>query len=384
MRAKSFLVCLSTLLLFGASVYAQTTAFTYQGRLTDSNANTSGTFEMRFKLFDALTGGAQQPQPTPVTLEFSVANSNAITVTNGIFTVLLDFGPGVFTGAGRWLEIEVRNTTGPPAFTLLAPRQQITSSPYATRSSIADNALKLQGVAVSSTAPAPNQVLKFIAGQWQPGPDVDTTYTAGSGLLLSGTQFLADLTTVQSRVSGACAGGTAMTAIAANGTPTCSSFLPSSGGTLTGSLNLGTNALNGTTAVINFTNFDVASNGNTAIGGSLSVAGNITLNTGGAPPLPVTSSQEQLRIYRGAINGADGSVLAGAGTGFASGRISIGRYQVVFGGFTSEPTCVGTVRINARIVAVEATTTNSCTFQIYTTAGTQVDSDFNFVAIGPR
>ena len=130
-----------------ATARAQTTTFTYQGRLTDNNFPANTTYEMQFKLFDTSSGGLQLPQPTPITITFTVAGSNAVSIVNGAFTVPLDFGSGVFTGADRWLEISVRKPSDPPGFTLLTPRQQITSSPYSLRASgaaiadIATNAL---------------------------------------------------------------------------------------------------------------------------------------------------------------------------------------------------------------------------------------------------
>jgi hypothetical protein len=54
--------------------------------------------------------------------------------------VTLDFGANAFAGASRFLEISMR-PSGAPAFTLLTPRLQITSTPYAVRSlnsSVAD------------------------------------------------------------------------------------------------------------------------------------------------------------------------------------------------------------------------------------------------------
>jgi hypothetical protein len=58
-----------------------------------------------------------------------VTNS-ATGVTNGLFAVTLDFGPGVFTGPARWLEVDVR-TNGSGAFTNLSPCQPLTPVPYA-------------------------------------------------------------------------------------------------------------------------------------------------------------------------------------------------------------------------------------------------------------
>src|SRR5262249_1581705 len=57
--------------------------------------------------------------------------NSAVPVTNGIFSVTPDFGPGVFTGPARWVEIAAR-PNGNSAFTLLGQRQLVTATPYAT------------------------------------------------------------------------------------------------------------------------------------------------------------------------------------------------------------------------------------------------------------
>jgi hypothetical protein len=113
---------------------AQSAIFTYQGRLTDTAAAANGTYQMQFSLYDALTGGTQQGT--------TIANSS-VAVTNGVFTIQLDFSPATpfATGADRWIEIAVRKAADPPGFTTLTPRQQITSSPYAIKSVNADSAL---------------------------------------------------------------------------------------------------------------------------------------------------------------------------------------------------------------------------------------------------
>ena len=51
--------------------------------------------------------------------------------------------------------------------------------------------------------------------------DDNTTYTAGTGLTLTGTQFAANVAVLQARVSGVCGTGSAIRAIGSDGTVTC-------------------------------------------------------------------------------------------------------------------------------------------------------------------
>ena len=97
-------------------------AFTYQGRLTSGGNAANGNYDLNFSLWDAASGGTQ------VGSTFSVANQ---AVTNGLFTVQLDFGVDAFQGSARWLQMAVRQTGG-GSFTTLAPRQPLTAAPYAT------------------------------------------------------------------------------------------------------------------------------------------------------------------------------------------------------------------------------------------------------------
>jgi hypothetical protein len=107
------------------AAFAQTTTFTYQGRLTDGGTPVNGTYDIQFMLFDALTGGSLQGSPNTVT-------KPAVLVTNGVFTVQLDFGASGFPGADRFLDIGVKHPAD-STYTPLAPRQQLTSTPYAIR-----------------------------------------------------------------------------------------------------------------------------------------------------------------------------------------------------------------------------------------------------------
>lgn len=119
---------------------AQGTAFTYQGRLAGSNGPVTGLYEFEFGL---------HRDPVAATLLGTVTKEN-VPVTNGLFAVELDFGPGLFTGEPRWLEISVRPTDG-PGFVTLAPRQPITPAPYAR---FADTASNLSGTLSPAQLPA--------------------------------------------------------------------------------------------------------------------------------------------------------------------------------------------------------------------------------------
>src|SRR5438093_2889246 len=118
------------LLLAATSAFAQASSFNYQGRLTDGGTAANGNYDLQFALFDSLSSGAQVG---------STQTINTVAVSNGVFTVSLDFGANSFPGASRFLEVSAR-PSGSGSFTLLSPRQQITSTPYAVRSLNASSA----------------------------------------------------------------------------------------------------------------------------------------------------------------------------------------------------------------------------------------------------
>src|SRR5258708_29467300 len=124
MKKKPFAALILMLLStfnFQLPTFAQGTAFTYQGRLNDGASPANGNYDLRFTLYGVLAGGSIVGGPL----------TNAPTVvSNGLFTVMLDFGASAFAGADRWLEIGVRSN-GVGAFSALRPRQQLTATPYA-------------------------------------------------------------------------------------------------------------------------------------------------------------------------------------------------------------------------------------------------------------
>jgi hypothetical protein len=107
-------------LLAGFNLYAQGTAFTYQGRLNGVSGPANGNYDFAFSLYDAASGGNLLKGPM---------TNSAVAVSNGLFTATIDFGGTVFDGNARWVEIAV-STNGAGAFFTLSPRQAFTPTPY--------------------------------------------------------------------------------------------------------------------------------------------------------------------------------------------------------------------------------------------------------------
>lgn len=126
---------------------AQTSAFTYQGKLADNGTSPTAQYDFAFLVCADLTA---------VPCIGSPVLRNDVQVTAGIFTVSLDFGTSPFTSdTARFLEIFVRPGASTGDYTTLNPRQPITSSPYsvqtirASSAAVADNSLQLGGVAAN-------------------------------------------------------------------------------------------------------------------------------------------------------------------------------------------------------------------------------------------
>ena len=137
-----------------ALTQAQTTSFTYQGKLTDGGGPANGPYHLQVKLFDtpALNSGTQIG--STLTFDGAQGNQPAVVVTNGVFTVQLDFGANAFPGADRFLEIGVKRPAD-SSYTPLTPRQPVSSNPYAIKSKnaatadTATNSTQLGGVAAN-------------------------------------------------------------------------------------------------------------------------------------------------------------------------------------------------------------------------------------------
>jgi hypothetical protein len=128
LQRAAVLLLLSALDLHFSNVFAQGTAFTYQGRLNANGAVAGGLYDFRFRL-DA--------DPAGNTI-LNTMFTNAIGVTNGLFTTTIDFGPGWFAGSNYWLEVDVRTNTA-ANYTTLTPFQSLTPTPYAVFANTASN-----------------------------------------------------------------------------------------------------------------------------------------------------------------------------------------------------------------------------------------------------
>ncbi len=167
------------------------TAFTYQGRLNDTNGPVTGYYDFFFSLYDSAsneTGQIGSSIPywyTPV--------------TNGLFTVTLDFG-NVFTGNATWLKIIVR-TNGAATWTTLSPRQPLTPAPYAVMANSASNLLGTLPAAQLSGALPSGQLAGTYSSAVTLNNAVNSFSGSGAGLTGLNASQLSSGTVTDARLS---------------------------------------------------------------------------------------------------------------------------------------------------------------------------------------
>jgi len=159
-KLKLHLLLLLALLSLPGFAHAQGTAFNYQGRLNDAGAPATGLYDFTFNVFDVEAAGAALAGPIAL---------DAVPVTNGVFNVSLDFGPNIFTGPARWLEITVR-TNGFGAPSLLTPRTSLLPTPYAIfagkAGSVASGTVTADQLNTGGVPPKPGQFLSYAGGDF--------------------------------------------------------------------------------------------------------------------------------------------------------------------------------------------------------------------------
>ena len=299
---RTFVLSLSLVLAAGA-VPAQTPlgmSFTYQGRLSDVAGPANGPYDFELRLFAAASGG--------VAVGPTVAKDD-VPVTEGLFTVGLDFGPAAFAGQARWLEIAVRPGASTGSYATLAPRQELTASPNALWSVAAPWA-GLAGVPAGFADGIDNDS----------GGDI-TSVTAGSGLAGGATQgdatLAVDTGAIQARVTGACPSGQSIRTINQNGTVVCELDDVGSGWGLTG--NAGTNPGTDFIGTTDAQPLVLRANGTVAF----------RLSRGSVLPNVIGGSTQNV-----VSAGVDGATIAGGGGGTADGANKVtDQYGFVGGGY---------------------------------------------------
>jgi hypothetical protein len=241
MRTRVLNRVLVAVLACGAvAVHAQalTPAFTYQGELRSAGTPANASFDMEFRLYSTLSGSGQIGP---------VVTRLAVPVTNGLFSVPLDFGAAQFAGDRQWLEIAIRPAGG-GAYETLSPRTEVTAAPYAWGAAVA--------LANSVTTTS------LVDGAVQAG---DIAAGAVGTAQINAAQ-------VQRRVSGTCSGTQGVQSVNADGTVVCGSF---AGGA-------------GTVTSI--------ATGAGLTGGPITASGTISVAPGGIGGALVNPAQVQLRV----------------------------------------------------------------------------------------
>lgn len=166
------------------------TAFTYQGKLNDGGLPANGSYDFFVVLMNG-PFGAGSIVSGPVYVD-------AVPVNNGLFTMNLDFGAGVFDGVARWLNMHVRTNSNPldrTGYELLLPWQEVKPAPYslyAARVAPASiDTAALAPAAVTADEIADGAVVRSVNGLTEmltlaAGPNISLA-TAGNTLTISGT-----------------------------------------------------------------------------------------------------------------------------------------------------------------------------------------------------
>ena len=384
LAALVWLGLLSTFEFQRSTACAQDTAFTYQGRLTDNGSPANGSYDLTATLFGLASGGA--PLAEPLT-------NSVVAVSNGLFTVRLDFGPNIFNGQPDFfLEIAVRAAAG-GGFTVLRPRQLITPAPYAIFAGTAANVAG--GAAVTRLNNLRDNVT--LAS----GPNV--TITPGGNTLTIGASGLNPWQTNRTNIvynAGNVAIGT--------NTPAAKLHLVN-GDILAGApgaewifhtrSHVGSDFLQITDSDHGVFQFQhglvLHENGNVGLGttaprSALEVRGDVRLGTTG--DLRATSGEENLRVLRGQFSTS--GVVAGSGFSVTH-TAGAGRYTITFNtpyngvpsvtvtAMDTSPTA--TLVPTANVVSVSSTGFGVVCHGVVNGGGTQLqDLSIQFIAAGPR
>jgi hypothetical protein len=174
---------MSLLLSLGLSnpALALSNSFSYQGSLIDAGQPANGSYDLQF----VLQTQAGAPVGSPVLLE-------NVAVSQGVFTVDLDFGAAITSGDFQ-LQIGIRPGVETGSYTLLSPPTRIAPTPQA----------QVAGMAVEAVTVSPNSI--------------------SSASIADGSVSAADVdgSQIQRRVATSCAADQAIQTINADGSVSC-------------------------------------------------------------------------------------------------------------------------------------------------------------------
>lgn len=285
------------------------TAFTYQGRLTDGGSPANGTYDFQFTLYD----GSGNPLSTVV--------KDDVVITEGLFTVKLDFGGSAFKGYARYLEIGVRPGSSSGAYTGLSPRQELTPAPYA---------LALPGLWTEQNTASPNVIGGYSLNY----------VTAGVvGATIGGGGFMGSENLVTDNY-GTIGGGTSNQVGDDAGATDNASHATIGGGMLNEASGTGATICGGNGNRSGGYAFVGGGSLNAASGGSATIAGG-GLNTASDEYAVVGGGFDNMASNVNAtIAGGGSNVASGLGTTIAGGvsNVASGEYAVVGGGSLNEAT----------------------------------------------
>jgi hypothetical protein len=150
--------------------------FTYQGFLKENGVPANGLYDFRFDLYSDPTGGT--------VLGAYYLDVPGVTVTNGLFTVRLDFnslvGANLFNGEARYLHTGVRHA-GSGSYSFLSPNQELTAAPYALS--------LMPGAVISGTAYQELKVENWAPTGGIPAGISGEIYTAADGVGVHGINY---------------------------------------------------------------------------------------------------------------------------------------------------------------------------------------------------
>jgi len=210
MKPAKYLIIVALMMIAAMNATAQTPQLiNYQAVARDATGSilASTAISVRLDVHDGSATGALQYQET----------QSVTTNTFGLFTLQIGNGtavvgsfPGITWGSGnKYLQVEI-DPTGGSSYVDMGT-QQLVSVPYAlfaenansattitggvtlggdvTGTTAANSISKLQGNTVAAASPASGQVLKWNGAAWIPANDSVNTYSAGTGLTLTGATF---------------------------------------------------------------------------------------------------------------------------------------------------------------------------------------------------